>query len=122
MLLVVISQKDQVQTRELAAGHDQGICFSSRQKEKEGGKNELSDVGFWFFPVNPGEFTRMMGSGSRGQIKSFQCRMFSISVSPGSHCWQKCHDYDQKAKQLTLRAQDTVAVNPLGSKCRARPF
>lgn len=123
MLLEEISQGDQVQTRELMAGHDQEICFSSRQKEKKGKKkNELSVSGFRFFPVNPGEFTPMMESGPGGQIKSFQRRVFSLFISPGSQCWQKCHDYDQKAKQLTLRAQDRDAVNPLGSKCQARPF
>lgn len=49
MLLEEISQGGQVQTRELLAGRDQEIGFSSRQKETEGQKNELSVTGFCFF-------------------------------------------------------------------------
>lgn len=119
MFLVAISQGGQVQARELAAGHDQRIGFSSIEKEKERKKPELSDAGFWFCPVNPGEFTPRgsvrptMASGPRGQIKSFQRRTFSISVSPGSCCWQKYCPYEQ-SRAAHGEAAPTLAVNPPG--------
>lgn len=97
------------------------VSVQDRKKRKTKKKRNYQFLASGFFPVNPEEFTPMMESGPRGQIKSFQCRTFHLFISPEIHCWQKCHDYDHKAKQLTLRAQDTAAVNPLGSRDQARP-
>ncbi|XP_017681347.1 PREDICTED: uncharacterized protein LOC108502696 [Lepidothrix coronata] len=77
-----------------------------------------------FFPVNPREFTPsglihpMMESGPRGQIKSFQCRTFGISVAPGSHHWQKCHDYNQSQAAHTEGAGEVVLTVAAEQMCQ----
>lgn len=75
------------------------------RKRRKAKKMNYQSLASAFFPVNPREFTLTMESGPGGQIKSFQCRTYRLFIFPGSHCCQKCHDCDQKAKQLTLRAQ-----------------